>query len=177
MSGGHVFIDETKRRRYLLVAAVVEPGELDVVRKVLRRLILPGQRRLHMKDESDPRKRSIASAIVSSGIRATVYDAGRKYKNERERREACLRQLVTDAAQRGDARLVLERDDSLVTSDRRALYRAVRGLGVVDTLAYEHRRPATEMLLALPDAVAWCWAKGGDWRRRVETVITHVHKV
>jgi hypothetical protein len=36
-----------------------------------------------------------------------------------------------------------------------------------DTLRYEHRRAAAEQLLTLPDAIAWCWAKGGDWRRRI----------
>ncbi len=33
-----------------------------------------------MKDESDPRKRSIATAIAVSGIHATIYDAGRRYR-------------------------------------------------------------------------------------------------
>jgi hypothetical protein len=33
------------------------------------------------------------------------------------------------------------------------------------------------MLLAIPDAIAWCWAKGGDWRRRIESVVTDVREV
>lgn len=57
---GHVFVDETKRRGYLLVAAVVVPADPDPVRKAMRALVLPGQRRLHMKDENDQRRRSIA---------------------------------------------------------------------------------------------------------------------
>jgi hypothetical protein len=68
---GHVFVDESKRRGYLLVASVVVPGDLDSVRRVLRGLVLPGQRRLHMKDENDQRRRSIASAITVSGVTAT----------------------------------------------------------------------------------------------------------
>ncbi len=32
-----------------------------------------------MKDESDSRKRSIATAIAVSGITATIYDAGRRH--------------------------------------------------------------------------------------------------
>ena len=61
---GHVFIDESKRRDYLLGAGVVIPDELDAIRKVLRGLILPGQRRLHMKDANDGRK-----PCVSIGLR------------------------------------------------------------------------------------------------------------
>lgn len=172
----HIFVDETKRRGYLLVASAVAPGDLDTTRRMLRGLVLPGQRRLHMKDESNSRKRSIATALVVSGVTATIYDAGRRHQGERERRAACLTALVVDAAARDDAMLVLEQDDTLVASDRRLLYRATREAGCPD-LRYEHRRAAVEQLLALPDAIAWCWAKGGDWRRRIEPVVTDVREV
>jgi len=104
-----VFVDETKRRGYLLVASAVVPSDLDATRRMLRGLVLPGQRRLHMKDESDPRKRSIATAIAVSGVHATIYDAGQRYRTEWERRQACLTSLVADAAQRGDAMLIWSR--------------------------------------------------------------------
>jgi hypothetical protein len=173
----HIFVDETKQRGYLLVAGVVVPGDLDPVRRVLRGLVLPGQRRLHMKNENDQRRRSIATAIAVSGVTATIYDAGRRYRNERERRAACLRSLITDAARRGDAMLVLEQDDTLLGWDNQRLIEFTREAGCRDTLRYEHRRAASELLLAVPDAVAWCWAKGGDWRRRVEPIVTDVREV
>jgi hypothetical protein len=47
---GHVFVAESKQRNYLLVAAVVMPGDLAGARRALRALVMPGQRRLHMKD-------------------------------------------------------------------------------------------------------------------------------
>ena len=103
MSGGQVFVDETKRRDYLLVAGVVMPADLDAVRKIMRGLVLPGQRRLHMKDENDSRKRSLATAIAVSGVHATIYDAGRRYRNERERRAACLRAVVQTRRRAGTA--------------------------------------------------------------------------
>jgi len=90
----HIFVDETKRPGYLLVASAVVPGDLDSTRRMLRGLVLPGQRRLHMKDESDSRKRSIATAVAVSGITATIYDGGRRHHAERERRAACLFGLV-----------------------------------------------------------------------------------
>jgi hypothetical protein len=173
----HVFVDETKQRGYLLVAGVVVPGGLDPVRRVLRGLVLPGQRRLHMKDENDQRRRSIATAIAVSGVTVTIYGAGRRYRNERERRAACQGSLITDAARRGDAMLVLEQDDTLLGWDNQRLIEFTREAGCRDTLRYEHRRAASELLLAVPDAVAWCWAKGGDWRRRVEPIVTDVREV
>ncbi len=112
---GHVFIDETKQRGYLLVASVVVADDLDPLRKIIRDLVLPGQRRLPMKDESDRRKHTIASAIIATDIQVTVYDAARRYRNERERRAACLRAVVNDAAARAHRVLVLEQDDSLLS--------------------------------------------------------------
>jgi hypothetical protein len=32
-------------------------------------------------------------------------------------------------------------------------------------------------VLALPAAIAWCWANGGDWRRRIEPVVIDVREV
>lgn len=173
----HVFVDETKRRGYLLVASVVVSGDLDSTRRMLRGLVLPGQRRLHMKDENDQRRRSIATAIAVSGVTATIYDAGRRYRNERERRAACLHALIVDAAHRGDGMLVLEQDDTLLSWDNQRLIEYTRDAGCRDTLRYEHRHAASELLLAVPDAVAWCWAKGGDWRRRIEPIVTDVREV
>ena len=40
----HVFVDETKRRGYLLVASGVGSSDLADTRRMLRGLVLPGQR-------------------------------------------------------------------------------------------------------------------------------------
>ncbi|GAB90929.1 hypothetical protein GORHZ_119_00580 [Gordonia rhizosphera NBRC 16068] len=53
------------------------------------------------------------------------------------------------------------------------LYTAVRRHGVA-RLVYEHQRPAAEPMLWVSDAVVWCYAKGGEWRRRVQPVINSV---
>lgn len=108
---------------------VDDASALRSVRTVLRGLILPGQRRLHMKDENDSRKFAIAAAIVTSGVRIIVYDAARD-GSERERRAACLTALIEDIARRGDDVLVIEQDDTLIASDRQLLHRAARVHGV-----------------------------------------------
>lgn len=172
----HIFVDETKDRDYLLVASIHVSGELDELRKLMRGLVLKGQRRVHMKKESDSRKRAIAAAICGAGVTATIYDAGRRYRDELDARAACLRGLVDDAAHQGDILLVLEQDDSLLDWDRRRLYALVRDAHFPQ-LRYEHRRASAEQLLAIPDAIAWCWAKGGDWRRRIGPAVTTVRSV
>ena len=44
-------------------------------------------------------------------------------------------------------------------------------------MRYGQHRAATEQLLVLPDAIAWRWAKGGDWRRRIGPVAVDVRGV
>jgi len=170
----HVYVDESKRGRYLLVAvALANPV---VTRRAVADLILPGQRRLHMVREQDSRRRLILSTFVAIGIQAVVYDAGRNYRTDREARAACLATLVDDQAG-DDARLVIEQDDSLVHSDRLALYRYASETGQSASLAYVHDRASSETLLAVPDAIAWAWPQGGDWRRRVAPLVVAVRSV
>jgi hypothetical protein len=44
-------------------------------------------------------------------------------------------------------------------------------------LTYELEVPRKEPLLWLADAIAWSYAKGGDWQRRVNPLISGVTKV
>ena len=87
----HVYVDESKRGGYLLVASMHPPGELAEARSLMRGLVLKGQRRVHMTKESDPRRKVIVATLVGAGIRANVYDAGRRYGHELDARQACLR--------------------------------------------------------------------------------------
>lgn len=173
----HVFVDETKHVGYLLVAAKILDEELQILRKAVRDLVLPGQRRLHMKDERNQRKRAIAAALVGAGTQATVDDAARRYPTEREARAACLRALVHDLASARSVSIVLEQDDSLVRWDNQRLVEIVRATGCRDRVRYEHSKASAEQLLAVPDAIAWCWAKGGDWRRRIAPAVAVVRAV
>jgi hypothetical protein len=176
VSTQHVFVDETKARGYRLVAGVLVPADLDPLRKTLRRLILPRQHRLHMAKESDPRRKLIAAAILDSGVQGTVYDAGQRHANELRARAACLGGLVADLDPQRASLIVLEQDDSMVAWDLRQLYALARGHGNA-SLRYEHRRAGAEQLLAIPDAIAWCWARGGHWRRLIEPAVKEVRDV
>lgn len=169
----HIFVDETKDRGYLIAAAVLLPRDLGPARTALRQLLLRGQRRVHFAKESDPRRRAIVSTMGTLGAAVTIYDAS-AITSARDARAACLEAVVSDAADLDAHRLVLEQDDSLLRSDQQLLYRQVRKAGCDQRLTYEHMRPSAECLLWVPDAVAWCWAKGGDWKRRVSPMVTAV---
>ncbi|MBN8883331.1 MAG: hypothetical protein J0H73_13580 [Salana multivorans] len=176
----HIYVDETKAKGYLIVAATVLTSESDIPRTMLRDLVLPGQRSLHMNDERDSRRRVIADTIARMsdlGLHATIYDAGRRYRNEKERRAQCLRALVQEAALVPQASITFDRDDSLVSWDRQQMIELTRTMDTGDRIRYTHASRNTETLLAVPDAVAWCWARGGDWRRRVGPIIRDVRQV
>ncbi len=173
MTARHVYVDETKHRNYVMAAAVVGGDDLTPARAVVHNLLKPGQRHLHMKDEADGRKKTIAKALAAAGLRAVIYDAGRRHPTQLQARAACLGDLVDDLAiSDAETLIVIDQDETLVHFDRQLLYRAVRAAGREATLHYEHRRATTESLLAIPDAFAWCWAKGSHWRTHIRSVVT-----
>ena len=88
-------------------------------------------------------------------------------------RGACLSAIVDDGAA-GDVEslIVLDQDDTLIQFDRRLLYRSVHAIGREHDLHYQHRRSNAEQLLGIPDAFAWCWARGGQWRQLIRPAVT-----
>jgi hypothetical protein len=176
MSSRNVYVDETKQSGYVMVVVTVR--DPPAARRTIQGLILPGQRRLHMHGEQARRRGVIVSAVVALNVSVTVYDAGRNYGTDFLARAACLAALVGDlAAAKGDTRLMIERDESLVRFDKQRLIELTRNAGVRDTFHYDHLRAFEEPLLALPDVVAWCWARTTEWRRRVRPLVADVRCV
>ena len=171
-TGGQVFIDESKAKDYLLVGAVIHPRQLAFARKAMRNLILPGQRRLHMFKESDQRKKQIISVIADLEIAITVYQKVGNKRNEINNRNACITALLYDSIRSKRDGLIFEMDQSSEHRDRQHIAATLRMQNLRKDLTYEHRFPSEEPLLAIPDAVAWAWARGGDWRRRVDPLVT-----
>ncbi|WP_053206261.1 hypothetical protein [Jiangella muralis] len=164
----HAFVDESFSGDYVVVAALVPAGKVNAARAALRAVLRPGQRRIHFKDERPPRKDRVLSVIDHLEVTATVYVT----TNERKARGVCLERMVPDLAAAGVSRLVLERDESLARFDRQVLARLAREY--CPDLVYEHQRAHSDLLLCVPDAIAWCWAKGGHWRDRVAGCTTEI---
>jgi hypothetical protein len=173
---GHVFVDETKDRGYVVAAAVVMSEAVVAARQTMRGLILPRQRRIHFHKESDARRHKILTAIAGLDVEVIIYDAT-SYANAKNARDACLVQLIADLAELKAERVVPELDDSNVRSDQRILYRQVVAEGRRGTLTYHHMRAHEEILLTIPDAIAWCWARGGHWRTRIGLSVIEVRRV
>jgi hypothetical protein len=72
------------------------------------------------------------------------------------------------------SRIVLETDDSTVEHDRKLVRAKLRAAGVEDVVGCDHLRSREEQLLAIPDAIAWCFTKGGEWHKLAESLITDI---
>jgi hypothetical protein len=175
----HFFIDETKAKSYLVAAAVCSDSARAPALRAIRNLILPGQRSIHMKQESSRRRSQIADAVCDlkdTGVELLLLDAGRGPEPEVVRRERALQAVVERAACEPAAKLVLDLDQTLVARDARTLSAAIRETDS-RSVTYCHQLLSSQPLLSIPDVVAWCWARGSDWRRRVAPIVTDVIKV
>ena len=124
-------------------------------------------------DESKARGLLLAAAVVpaeglapvcgDSSILCVCPGSGASTSRQKATRVGLTR-LVDDAAKMGAQ--TLERDDQSEASDKMIIRSRTQVAGSSDTLRYLHKRPYEECVLAIPDAVAWSWAKGGHWRRR-----------
>lgn len=173
---GHLFVDESKAGAYLLVVACALPTQLGSGRQRMKQLLLPGQRRLHFTSERDSRRHQIIDRILELNVRSTIYQ-GPDRGNELSRRQACIARLGQDAIAQTAELIVFERDDSVVRHDRRTLQRVLLGPDGQPMVRYQHLRPYEESLLWIPDAIAWCWAKGGTWRKLIQPAVEELIKL
>ncbi len=165
-----VFVDESKERGFILVATSSEISQLKVTEKALRSLLKAGQRRLHFKKESDSRRREILSLMSRLELRVTVFVC--QGLNDRDARILCLEALVGMAVESEIFSLVIERDESLVQSDKKVIAGILMAEDSV--LEYQHVGPHEHPLLWVSDAVAWSFTSGGDWLRRSSPVVDEV---
>ena len=162
----HAFADESCRRGlYLICAASVLASDLEHTRRSLRKLRLSGQRRVHFATESDSRRKSILATLAHLNVSNFVYMAtGRE---QTAARRAILQKLVPDLRSKGVALLVLDSRREQDHKDRATIHSLI-GSNPAPTFEYYHHRSAHEPILWIPDAVAWAWGRGGNWRKQVE---------
>lgn len=97
----HAWVDESEPARfsgpsaYVMGALLCEPDEIGDVRDSLRALLLPGQRKLHWRDEDSGRRRKIVETIASHRCVEHVVVIRPAVVGERpeRRRRHCLERL------------------------------------------------------------------------------------
>jgi hypothetical protein len=166
------FSDESERAGVMLVAVVrIEPGGVEDARRALRSLLLAGQRRVHTAKESTTRRRLLLDTVNAiSGISAVTWRYRRPPGTDRVlARKSLLSEIARSLVGEGVTAWVL--DDvhpAQRLRDRDAIGHVVAGRHLV----YDHRANHSEPLLWAADGIAWAVGAGGDWRRRVDKIVT-----
>ena len=126
--------------RCYVVATAAAVGDVRDSERALRELLLPGQRRLHFKSENDSRRMQILSRMCALAVRVGVWVV--RQLPHREARPLSLGSLVDAAARAGVRQLVIERDASLESADRRLI---AEGLHRAGATQLEYRRTLFRM--------------------------------
>lgn len=159
----------------LLAIVVLEPGDVDSARRKLRGLLLPGQRRVYTAKESARRRRVLLDTVAAvEGLSATIIRYRRPASTNRVAGRHLLLQAATGlAVGSGVTSWVLDnQDDAQRVRDRAAIAHALAGVSERLHPVYDHQAASSEPLLWAADAVCWAVGVGGDWQRRVSTVVT-----
>ncbi len=137
---GQMFIDENKSTGLLLVGACYAHGDVAMGRARLRKLLLPGQERLHFSHERDGRRRRILHVATRDVSRVVVVQAESSLPLSRQR-QLELSELANQAVRVGVSRMWIEQDDSVLTFDRKVMFEHSRMSGAPDSISYAWLRP------------------------------------
>ena len=164
---GTVYVDESKARGFRLAAVLVQDSQASRARTRMRGHVAAGAHRVHFVKERTARRRAILATIASLGVVVAVIEAPDGCRASEQRRRA-IAELTRWACSVGARRIVVERDENTIALDRRAIESVLAGLQGRSALEYEHVPARSEPLLWIADAIAWAWARGGEWRRLAE---------
>ena len=160
------YLDESMRRdRYIICTSLVPQGSLAVARKRVKSLIPHGKRRIHFNEERDRHRRSVLKEISEMDVSSVIYLV--RSDDFRASRTAILEKAVSQLKEARVVRLVMESRSNQDIQDRRDIVRSLRS-SPMPSFTYEHQSAHGEPLLCIPDAIAWSWGRGGEWRRRVD---------
>ncbi len=105
------------------------------------------------------------TALADLGVSSHVFVG--TSRDQRAVRHAVLQEMVRTLRSLGVKRLVLDWREGQDQKDRATIRDAIGG-NPEPPFEHTHLRSATEPMLWAPDAVAWAWGRGGEWRRQIE---------
>ena len=170
-----IYVDESKAKAYLIVAVIIAPGQAAGFRKRMIALRMPRQGHIHFVNERDSRRKMILSELVDMGVRARVYSISGL--NPIAARPQLLGALMDDLHSIGATTVTFELEQTALKSDELVLRNGLLKRGLKSQVEYAHRTKSEEPLLWIADAIAWSYARGGDYRRRIESLIISVQEL
>ncbi len=164
------FIDESVRgSKYLLAAVIVDHTRLQDIRRELKVLRQFGRSSLHMHREVIGRKRLIANSVAQMEIIYILAVQELSGQSLMSARIKCLNELSGHELVRSTSQLTLETSNSIELDKKILSNSAYRFSGKFPH--YRHLSSAQEPLLWLPDIIAWCAGKGGEFENIVKPLL------
>ncbi len=164
-----LFIDESKDPRYILAATLVSEAEIPRLRKTVRALVRPGQRSIHFYKENDSERRKLLSTYERLGFKTLLFES--THRSDLDARRDCFESLIRVISHFKILRLVIEKDVSILKFDEAMIEKLIRVNGLDSALGFEHYLRHEEPLLWVPDSIAWCANRGGQWSQRLAKLV------
>lgn len=140
---------------YVLAAAISRPPTEATIREQLQRLRLPGQIKLHWRDEDPARRLAITHTVAACDIdHLVIVRIGADHERTERRRRKCLERLLHELEARNIIDVVLESRGG--ADDRRdiQMLNALRGQHYLSSgIRLTHVVGRYEPMLWIPDAV------------------------
>lgn len=140
---------------YVLAAALGRIAAESTIRDRISDLLLPGQVKLHWRDESQKRQAAITGAVAACELEhLVVVRAGAVEDRPERRRRKCLERLLLQLELKGVTDVVFESRGKADDQRDRNMLNALRGQKVVSaSVRITHVIGRDEPLLWIPDAV------------------------
>jgi hypothetical protein len=166
------YIDESVRgSQYLLAAVIVEHTRHQDIRRELKGLRQFGRSSLHMHKEVIGRKRLIANSVSQMEIACVLAVQELSGQSLMSARNTCLNELAGHTLIRATSQLTLESSNSIELDKKILSNSAYEYSGKFPH--YRHLPSAQEPLLWLPDIIAWCVGKGGEFENLVRPLLRY----
>lgn len=161
-----ILVDESKAKKYILCAVQIDQSDSPIARQTVNRSRKKGQDSVHFVSESAARKKQILGIYKQIEMTCTYYVVAGL--TEGESRKLCLEALVEDLEINENYSIILDMDENHLKSDRSHIAKSLAKRGMTAHVEYRHAEPKSEALLWLPDALAWTYAKGSDWKKELK---------
>ena len=172
MDNYFAFIDESRNGRYTLCLLRVESKNVASLRQSMNSLRMKGQNRIHMKQESESRRREILSALNAvTGWDALVLQSNKANRISPDTRQKLLLLMAQHPLWQGVAEVTIE-DSTESPRDKKTLTWLLNN--GAHEFRYAFKKPSQDPGLWAADALVWAFAKGGSWRAMISNRIQYV---
>ncbi|GAA1408901.1 hypothetical protein AUR04nite_29410 [Glutamicibacter uratoxydans] len=165
------FVDECKAKGYYLVATIATSASLNVIRTELKAGRHRGTDYVHFVRERDAVRNRFIDIMLDCQLTSIIYASSAN--RHVLARESCIHAMLDDIVAEGIRALTIESDASIDAADRRIIAKRLKELRYAD-LRYVHRGKKEEPLLWASDAIAWCYNREGNWRKKITPLILDV---